>query len=191
MLTSRKKLADRRIRRAGASRRRWRTTSTCATIPATTTAPAPAGDQVAYIELAQQILHGTWQGAVHYMPGLPAVIAVGQLLTGDPRLGIAVLQGLVYALVVVLAARLARASFRRRRGRLGRGLRRLEPGAGLLRGAGADRIFDWRRAAGAGGCCISPGRVGRVWAWSRWPGCSSPRPGICAPSTSAWRCCSR
>ena len=33
------------------------------------------GDQVAYIELAQQVLHGTWQGAVHYMPGLPAVNA--------------------------------------------------------------------------------------------------------------------
>jgi 4-amino-4-deoxy-L-arabinose transferase-like glycosyltransferase len=69
------------------------------------------GDQVAYIDLAQQVLHGTWQGAVHYMPGLPAVIAVSQLLTGDPRLGIAVLQGLVYALVVVFAARLARRAF--------------------------------------------------------------------------------
>ena len=29
------------------------------------------GDQVAYIDLAQQVLHGDWQGAVHYMPGLP------------------------------------------------------------------------------------------------------------------------
>ena len=28
-----------------------------------------SGDQVAYIDLAQQVLHGTWQGAVHYMPG--------------------------------------------------------------------------------------------------------------------------
>ena len=65
------------------------------------------GDQVAYIDLAQQILHGTWEGAVHYMPGLPAVIAVGQLVLGDPRLGIAVIQALLYALVVVLAARLS------------------------------------------------------------------------------------
>src|ERR1700716_126185 len=65
------------------------------------------GDQVAYIDLAQQILHGTWDGAVHYMPGLPAVIAVSQLLLGDPRLGIAVVQGVVYALIVVFAARLA------------------------------------------------------------------------------------
>src|SRR6202140_5359815 len=63
-----------------------------------------SGDQVAYIELAQQILHGTWQGAVHYMPGLPAVIAVGQLITGDPRLGIALIQGLVFALLVIAAA---------------------------------------------------------------------------------------
>jgi hypothetical protein len=69
------------------------------------------GDQVAYIDLAQQALHGTWQGAVHYMPGLPAVIALSQLAFGDPRLGIAVVQGLVYALVVVLAARLAAAAF--------------------------------------------------------------------------------
>src|SRR6266571_784358 len=65
------------------------------------------GDQVAYIDLAQQVLHGTWQGAVHYMPGLPAVIALSQLAFGDPRLGIAVVQGLIYALMVVFAARLA------------------------------------------------------------------------------------
>src|SRR5437660_11486304 len=65
------------------------------------------GDQVAYIDLAQQILHGTWQGAVHYMPGLPAVIAVSQLVFGDPRLGVATVQGLVYAAAVVFAAALA------------------------------------------------------------------------------------
>src|SRR5712692_11889581 len=65
------------------------------------------GDQVAYIDLAQQILHGTWQGAVHYMPGLPAIIALCQLVFGDPRLGIAVLLGLVFAALVVFAARLA------------------------------------------------------------------------------------
>src|SRR5579872_5510409 len=69
------------------------------------------GDQVAYIDLAQQILHGSWQGAVHYMPGLPAVIAVAQLLVGDPRLGIAVFQGLIYAVVVLLTARLASSAF--------------------------------------------------------------------------------
>src|SRR5579863_9663391 len=70
-----------------------------------------SGDQVAYIDLAQQVLHGTWQGAVHYMPGLPAVIALSQLVFGDPRLGIAVVQGLIYALVVVYAARLAARAF--------------------------------------------------------------------------------
>src|SRR5918911_4094276 len=66
-----------------------------------------SGDQVAYIGLAQQVLHGTWQGAVHYMPGLPAVIAVAQMVFGDPRLGIAVVQGLVYAALVVAAARVS------------------------------------------------------------------------------------
>ena len=65
------------------------------------------GDQVAYIDLAQQVLHGTWQGAVHYMPGLPAVIALSQLVFGDPRLGVAVVQGLIFALLVIYAARLA------------------------------------------------------------------------------------
>src|SRR4030081_1846191 len=59
------------------------------------------GDQVAYIDLAQQVLHGTWQGAVHYMAGLPPVLAVCELVFGDPRLGIAVLQGLVFAALVV------------------------------------------------------------------------------------------
>src|SRR5579864_1420956 len=69
------------------------------------------GDQVAYIDLAQQVLHGTWQGAVHYMPGLPATIAVSQLVFGDPRLGIAVVQGIVFAGMVLLAARLAGQAF--------------------------------------------------------------------------------
>src|SRR5215471_15911069 len=69
------------------------------------------GDQVAYIDLAQQVLHGTWQGAVHYMPGLPAVIALSQLVFRDPRLGIAVLQALIFALLVIFAARLAGQAF--------------------------------------------------------------------------------
>ena len=69
------------------------------------------GDQVEYIALAQQILHGTWDGAVHYMPGLPAVIALGQVVFGDPRLGIAVLHGLLYAVLVFAAASLAAHTF--------------------------------------------------------------------------------
>jgi hypothetical protein len=69
------------------------------------------GDQVAYVALAQQVLHGTWDGAVHYMPGLPAAIALGQVVFGDPRLGIAVLHGVLYALLVFGAARLAATSF--------------------------------------------------------------------------------
>src|SRR3979490_3371655 len=69
------------------------------------------GDQVAYIDLAQQVLHGTWQGAVHYMPGLPAVIAFSQVFIGDPYLSITILQGLVFALVVVYAAWLATRAF--------------------------------------------------------------------------------
>lgn len=70
-----------------------------------------SGDQVAYIALGQQVLHGTWDGAVHYMPGLPVVVALSQLVFREPRLGIAVVQALLYALLVVAAARLARRAF--------------------------------------------------------------------------------
>jgi hypothetical protein len=69
------------------------------------------GDQVAYIGLAQQLLHGTWDGQVHYMPGLPAVIAVSQLLFGDPRLGIAVVQAVVFAVLVLATSSLATRAF--------------------------------------------------------------------------------
>src|SRR5215208_6007921 len=79
--------------------------------PGNYNSPGAQGDQVAYIDLAQEVLQGTWQGRVHYMPGLPAVIAVGQLITGDPRFGIALIQGLVYAGVVVFASRFAARAF--------------------------------------------------------------------------------
>jgi len=69
------------------------------------------GDQVTYIRLGQDILGGSWQGAGHYMPGEPALVAVGQLLLGDPRLGIAVVQGALYAGLVVGVARLASSMF--------------------------------------------------------------------------------
>jgi hypothetical protein len=65
------------------------------------------GDQVAYTALAQQILQGRWEGTMHYMPGLPATIAVGQLIVGDPGLGIALVQALIFAALVVGLARMA------------------------------------------------------------------------------------
>src|SRR5215216_3666610 len=79
--------------------------------PGNYNSPGAQGDQVAYIDLAQELLRGTWYGRVHYMPGLPAVIAVGQVVTGDPRLGIALIHGLVYAGLVAFAARLAGQAF--------------------------------------------------------------------------------
>src|SRR5215469_1403637 len=69
------------------------------------------GDQVAYIDLAQQVLRGTWQGAVHYMPGFPAFIGACQLVFGDPRFGVAAVQGLIFAGMVVYAAWLAGRAF--------------------------------------------------------------------------------
>src|SRR5579864_739792 len=69
------------------------------------------GDQVAYIGLAQQLLQGGWSGAMHYMPGLPTVIAGSQLVFGDPRLGIAIVQGLLYGVMVLYVARLATTAF--------------------------------------------------------------------------------
>src|SRR3954462_10280815 len=69
------------------------------------------GDQVAYISLAQQVAGGYWLGAVHYMPGLPSIIAIGQAVPGAPRLGIAVIQAVLYAGLVVFAARVAGRAF--------------------------------------------------------------------------------
>ncbi|MBI4494133.1 MAG: glycosyltransferase family 39 protein [Chloroflexi bacterium] len=69
------------------------------------------GDQLTYVALAQQLLHGTWERVAHYMPGYPAVLAFSQLVFGEPRFGVAVLQGLVYALLVLGAAGLASEAF--------------------------------------------------------------------------------
>jgi 4-amino-4-deoxy-L-arabinose transferase-like glycosyltransferase len=118
------------------------------------------GDQVAYIDLAQQILHGTWQGAVHYMPGLPAVIAVCQLIFGDPRLGIAVLQGLVFAALVILAARLASRAFGDNSGPWAAGLVGLNPALGYY---AAQALTEFLTAA------VLLALVGVIFAWSRTP----------------------
>ncbi len=127
------------------------------------------GDQVAYIDLAQQVLHGTWQGAVHYMPGLPAIIALGQLVLGDPRLGIAIVQALIFGAMVIYAARLAGQAFGESAARWAAALVAFNPaigyyaaqaltefltGAVLLLLAGAvyrwSREPSWRGAAWAG-----------------------------------------
>ena len=118
------------------------------------------GDQVAYIDLAQQILHGTWQGAVHYMPGLPAVIAVCQLIIGDPRLGIAVLQGLVFAALVMLAARLASRAFGDNSGPWAAGLVGLNPALGYY---AAQALTEFLTAA------VLLALVGVIFARSRAP----------------------
>ena len=126
------------------------------------------GDQVAYIDLGQQILHGTWEGAVHYMPGLPAVIAVGQLLFGDPRLGIAVIQAVVYALVVVLAARLAARAFGDRTSVWAAAAVGLNPALGYY---AAQALTEFLTAAACWRWCLSssPGRAGGRWrAGRRW-----------------------
>src|SRR5438105_10546216 len=120
-----------------------------------------SGDQVAYIDLSQQILHGTWQGAVHYMPGLPAVLALSQVVFGDPRLGIAVIQGLVYALVVVLAARLAAAAFGEATSVWAAGAVGLNPALGYY---AAQALTEFLTAAGL------LALAGAVFAWSRRPG---------------------
>jgi 4-amino-4-deoxy-L-arabinose transferase-like glycosyltransferase len=116
------------------------------------------GDQVAYIDLAQQILHGTWQGAVHYMPGLPAVIALGQLLTGDPRLGIALIQAVLYALMVVFAARLAARAFGEGAGVWAAAGVGLNPALGYY---AAQALTEFLTAA------VLLALVGAILAWSR------------------------
>lgn len=124
------------------------------------------GDQVAYIDLAQQVLHGTWQGAVHYMPGLPAVIALGQLIFGDPRLGIAVIQALVYAGTVVFAARLAQRAFGERSSVWAAGLVGLNPALGYY---AAQALTEFLTAA------VLLALLGVVYTYSR-----APRPGMAA-----------
>ncbi len=118
------------------------------------------GDQVAYIDLAQQVLHGTWQGAVHYMPGLPAVLAVCQLIFGDPRLGIAVLHALVFAALVIVAARLASRAFGDDSGPWAAGLVGLNPALGYY---AAQALTEFLTAA------VLLAAVGVLGAWSRTP----------------------
>lgn len=60
-----------------------------------------AGDQAEYLKLGQQLLHGGWIGASHYMPGLPAVLALCQAVFGNALFGIAVVQGLLFAGLVL------------------------------------------------------------------------------------------
>src|SRR6266852_5920584 len=118
------------------------------------------GDQVAYIDLAQQILHGTWQGAVHYMPGLPAVLALCQLVFGDPRLGIAVLQGLVFAVLVIFAAHLAGRAFGEDSAPWAAGLVGLNPALGYY---AAQALTEFLTAA------VLLALVGVIFNWSRGP----------------------
>ncbi|HEY0582235.1 MAG TPA: hypothetical protein VGE94_08625, partial [Chloroflexota bacterium] len=119
-----------------------------------------SGDQVAYIELAQHILHGTWQGAVHYMPGLPAVIALSQALTGDPRFGIALVHGLVFAAVVVFAARLAALAFGDDSAPWAAACVGLNPAMGYY---AAQALTEFLTAA------VLLGLVAAIFAWSRRP----------------------
>lgn len=69
------------------------------------------GDQVEYIALAQQLLRGEWEGRGHYMPLYPALLAASQTLVGDARVGIVLLQAILYAALVLVAARLAASVF--------------------------------------------------------------------------------
>lgn len=92
------------------------------------------GDQVAYIELSQQILRGQWEGAVHYMPGYPAVLALATLLFGEPRLGVALLQALLHVGMVVGAFVIGRDAFSARAGLIGAALMALNPAMGFNAG---------------------------------------------------------
>ncbi|MBV9356767.1 MAG: glycosyltransferase family 39 protein [Chloroflexi bacterium] len=121
------------------------------------------GDQVAYIGLAQDILHGQWVGQEHYMPGEPAAIALGQLALGDARWGVAVIQGLIYAALVVGAAALAGAAFGRPSTLWAAALVALNPAIGYYAGqaltelltgallfAAVGAVFLWGRRRGPG-----------------------------------------
>jgi 4-amino-4-deoxy-L-arabinose transferase-like glycosyltransferase len=118
------------------------------------------GDQVAYIGLGQQLAQGGWSGAMHYMPGLPAVLAATQMIFGDPRLGIAVVQGVLYALMVVYAARLATNAFGEPAGTWSAALVGLNPAIGYY---AAQALTEFLTGV------VLLLLVGTVHAWSRSP----------------------
>ena len=110
------------------------------------------GDQVAYIALAQEVAQGRWEGAVHYMPGLPAAIAASQALLGDPRLGIAVLQGLIYAVLVVWRWRAwLRAVYGEHTAVWSAALVALNPALGFYAAQALTEFLTGRAAGGRGG----------------------------------------
>ena len=109
------------------------------------------GDQVAYIDLAQQILHGTWTGAVHYMPGLPAGHRRGPGDHGRSTARHRADSGRALRAPGDLRGPPGHARLRRRRCGVGGGGGRVESGARLLRRPGADRVSDLGGAPGAGG----------------------------------------
>src|SRR5438874_1005017 len=94
------------------------------------------------------------------MPGLPAVIALGQTLFGDPRLGIAVLQAVLYAGVVVLSARLAQRAFGGRASVWAAGCVGLNPALGYY---AAQALTEFLTAV------VLLGLIGVVCAYARAP----------------------
>src|SRR5258708_29276696 len=94
------------------------------------------------------------------MPGLPTVLAVCQLIFGDPRLGIAVLQALVFAALVIFAARLASRAFGDDSAPWAAGLVGLNPALGYY---AAQALTEFLTAA------VLIAAVGVLGAWSRTP----------------------
>src|SRR5262249_37746078 len=105
-----------------------------------------------------------------------------QLLVGDPRLGIALVQGVIYALVVVLASQLAGRVF----GESGRVWAAASVGLNPALGYyAAQALTEFLTGAVLLllVACVAAGPRSREY-WSR-------SPPISARSTSAWRSCSR
>jgi 4-amino-4-deoxy-L-arabinose transferase-like glycosyltransferase len=94
------------------------------------------------------------------MPGLPAVIALSQVLFGDPRLGIAIVQGLIFALLVVYAARLATSAFGDRAAVWAAGLAALNPAIGYY---AAQALTEFLTGA------VLLLLVGSIYRWSNAP----------------------
>lgn len=92
------------------------------------------GDQLVYLGLSQDLLRGEWQGRGHFMPGYPAILALAQVVVGSASLGTIVLQGLVYAGLVVVLSRLATAAFGSRAGIWSAALVALQPSLGYYAG---------------------------------------------------------
>lgn len=122
------------------------------------------GDQLSYIQLGEQILHGQWQGGAHYMPGEPALLALSEAVFHDPMLGIAVIQGVLFAALVVGIAWFTARAFGPASAPWAAACVGLNPVIGYYASQGLTEFLTAALACGMGAALFAWGQSGR-WRW--------------------------